>query len=54
MFHAQKDGKLQITPQIEYGKLKKNPFDYIFEGDYSHGSFILSSRFRSYVITKIQ
>jgi hypothetical protein len=54
MFHVMNDGKIQIMPQIHYAKLKKIPLAYhIFEGDYSHGSFILNSKFRRYVITKI-
>lgn len=54
MFHAKMDDKILIVPQIDYANKKKIPIKYhIFEGNYSHGSFILNETFKNYVTTKI-
>ncbi len=55
MFHTKMDNKILIMPQIEYANKKKIPIRYyIFEGNYSHGSFILNNTFKNYVTTKIK
>lgn len=54
MFHIKTDLRLAIQPQLEYATLKKIPVSYhLFNGNYLHGSFVMSSRVREYVINTI-
>ncbi len=55
MFHCKDDNKIQILPQIIYAIKKKIPIQYhIFTDSHSHGSFVINSMIRNYVIEKIQ
>jgi pimeloyl-ACP methyl ester carboxylesterase len=55
MYHIKNDQRLLIKPQLEYAHKKNIPITYhLFDGDYMHGAFVLSSEFKKYVITDIQ
>lgn len=55
MYHVKDDRKLLIRPQLEYATRKKiNILYHLFEGNYSHGSFATTKKFRNYVLRNIQ
>jgi hypothetical protein len=55
MYHSGTDSLLPISPQLDYAKKKGFKINYhIFEGDYTHGSFVLNSSIRQYVTDDIK
>lgn len=55
MYHIKNDQRLLIKPQLEYAHKKHIPITYhLFDGDYSHGAFVLSGEFKKYVVKDIQ
>jgi hypothetical protein len=55
MYHVKDDSRILIKPQLKYACNKKFSLTYhLFDGDYSHGAFVLSNKFKQYVIDDIQ
>lgn len=55
MFHTKYDPRIGIIQQLQYARLKKIPVEYVlFEGNYTHGAFILNNKIREYVIKEIE
>ncbi|VBB17773.1 hypothetical protein YASMINEVIRUS_236 [Yasminevirus sp. GU-2018] len=55
MYHVKDDRRILIRPQLEYATRKKiNIVYHLFDGDYSHGSFVLNKKIRNYIIGNIQ
>lgn len=55
MYHIKNDRRILIRPQLEYALKKNIQITYhLFDGNYSHGSFVLNKTIRNYIINNIR